>query len=78
MEKWMTHKDLIIKATIKHFESERDVAVANAQIYLDKPSGIGEHGNITQEFIAQVKKAADAQEGLDMVLDIFAEDYEDV
>ena len=66
----MTHKDLIIKATIKHF--------ANAQIYLDKPSGIGEHGNITQEFIAQVKKAADAQEGLDMVLDIFAEDYEDV
>ena len=39
MEKWMTHKELIIKATIKHFESERDVAV---------------------------------------VLDIFAEDYEDV
>tara|TARA_R110000765_G_C18849406_1_gene598803 strand:- start:775 stop:999 length:225 start_codon:yes stop_codon:yes gene_type:complete len=72
----MTHKELIIKATIKHFESERDISIANAQIYLDKPSGIGEHSNITQEFITQVKKAADAQEGLDMVLDIFAEDYD--
>ena len=56
----MTHKDLIINAAIKHFEAERDMAVANAQIYLDKPSGIGEHSNVAQEFIAQVKKVAEA------------------
>jgi|TARA_R110000744_G_scaffold113761_1_gene212950 hypothetical protein len=73
----MTPKDLIIKAAVKHFEAERDMAVANAQIYLDKPNGIGEHSNVAQEFILQVKKAAEAQEGLDMVLDMFAEDYEE-
>jgi|TARA_B110000211_G_C14042427_1_gene537356 hypothetical protein len=70
----MTHKDLIINAAIKHFEAERDMAVANAQIYLDKPSGIGEHSNVAQEFIAQVKKVAEAQEGLDIVKDFFEEE----
>tara|TARA_E500000305_G_C4019389_1_gene237742 strand:- start:652 stop:882 length:231 start_codon:yes stop_codon:yes gene_type:complete len=72
----MTKKELMIKATIKHFESERDLAVANAQIYLDKPTGIGEHGNVVQEFTVQVKKAAEAQDALDMVLDMFAEDHD--
>ena len=71
----MTNKELMINAAIKHFESERDLAVANAQIYLDKPTGIGEHSNVVQEFAIQVKKAAEAQDALDMVLDMFAEDY---
>jgi len=70
----MTHKDLIINAAIKHFEAERDIAVANAQIYLDKPSGIGEHSNVAQEFAVQVKKAAEAQDALSMVLDMFVEE----
>lgn len=72
----MTNKELMINAAIKHFESERDLAVANAQIYLDKPTGIGEHGNVVQEFTTQVKKAAEAQDALDMVLDMFAEDHD--
>ena len=72
----MTNKELMINAAIKHFESERDLAVANAQIYLDKPTGIGEHGNVVQEFTVQVKKAAEAQDALDMVLDMFAEDHD--
>ena len=50
--------------------------MANAQIYLDKPTGIGEHGNVVQEFTVQVKKAAEAQDALDMVLDMFAEDHD--
>jgi hypothetical protein len=43
-------------------------------IYLDKPSGIGEHGNVVQEFAVQVKKAAEAQDALSMVLDMFVEE----
>jgi len=71
----MTSKELMIKAAIKHFESERDLAVVNAKIYLEKHVGIGEHSNVAQEFTLQVKKAAEAQDALDMVLDMFAEDY---
>ena len=70
----MTKKELMNKATIKHFESERDVAEANAQIYLDKPTGIGEHSNVVQEFAIQVKKAAEAQDALSMVLDMLVEE----
>ena len=70
----MTNKELMINATIKHFEAERDLAVANAMIYLNKPSGLGEHGNVVQEFAVQVKKAAEAQDALSMVLDMFVEE----
>ena len=73
----MTNKEMMINATIKHFESERDLAVINAKIYLDKPTGIGEHSNVTQEFAVQVKKAAEAQDALSMVLDMFVEDYDE-
>ena len=74
MDMLMTHKDLIINAAIKHFESERDMAVANAQIYLDKPSGIGEHGQVVDEFIKQVKLAAEADEAASMLIDIFRDE----
>ena len=37
----MVDKHLIYKATVKHFEAEREKALVNARIYLDNPTGIG-------------------------------------
>ena len=72
----MIDKQLIYTATIKHFEAERDKALVNARVYLDNPTGIGEHGEVVEEFIKMIKKAAEADEALEMVKEYFGGDFE--
>ena len=43
-----------IKAMIKKYEAEIDVAKAKIEVYLDKPVGIGEHPQFADEIDKQL------------------------
>ena len=47
-------RDNFIKAMIKKYEAEIDVAKATIVVYLDKPVGIGEHPQFADEIDKQL------------------------
>jgi len=59
---------------LAEFESQRDKAIATARIYLEHPVGIGEHPQVIDEFIKQVKLAAEAEEAASMLVDTFRDE----
>ena len=48
-------RDKFIKAMIKKYEAEIDVAKATLDVYLDKPVGIGEHPQFATEIDKQLE-----------------------
>ena len=67
-------KKAMYDTALAEFEAQRDKAITNARIYLDHPSGIGEHGQVVDEFIKQVKIAAEAEEAASMLVDTFRDE----
>ena len=63
-------KKLILKAATAKLTGDRDMAIANAQIYLNSPQAIGEHSGIIESFLEEIQKAAHAQDMLDMINDL--------
>jgi len=59
---------------LAEFESQRDKAIATARIYLEHPVGIGEHPQVIDEFIKQIKLAAEAEEAASMLVDTFRDE----
>ncbi len=59
---------------LAEFESQRDKAIATARIYLEHPVGIWEHPQVIDEFIKQVKLAAEAEEAASMLVDTFRDE----
>ena len=48
-------RDNFIKAMIKKYQAEIDVAKATLEVYLDKPVGIGEHAQFAEEIDKQLE-----------------------
>ena len=48
-------RDNFIKAMIKKYQAEIDVAKATLDVYLDKPVGIGEHPQFATEIDKQLE-----------------------
>ena len=67
-------KKAMYDTALTEFQSQRDKAITNARIYLDHPIGIGEHGQVVDEFIKQVKLAAEADEAASMLIDTFRDE----
>jgi len=59
---------------LAEFHSQRDKAIATARIYLEHPVGIGEHPQVIDEFIKQIKLAAEAEESASMLIDTFRDE----
>jgi hypothetical protein len=59
---------------LAEFESQRDKAIATARIYLEHPVGIGEHPQVIDEFIKQVKLASEAEEAATMLVETFRDE----
>jgi|TARA_R110002072_G_scaffold148461_1_gene295965 hypothetical protein len=70
----MVIKKAMYDTALAEFQSQRDKAITNARIYLDHPIGIGEHGQVVDEFIKQVKLAAEADEAASMLIDTFRDE----
>ena len=67
-------KKAMYDTALAEFEAQRDKAIATARIYLEHPVGIGEHPQVIDEFIKQVKKAAEAEEAASMLVDTFRDE----
>lgn len=70
----MVIKKAMYDTALAEFEAQRDKAITNARIYLDHPIGIGEHGQVVDEFIKQIKIAAEADEAASMLIDTFRDE----
>ena len=70
----MSVKKAMYEAALSEFESVRDKAISTARIYLEHPVGIGEHPQIIDEFIKQIRIAADAEEAIYMLQNTFRDE----
>ena len=67
-------KKAMYNTALAEFESQRDKAIATARIYLEHPVGIGEHPQVIDEFIKQVKLASEAEEAATMLVETFRDE----
>ena len=70
----MSVKKAMYDTALAEFESQRDKAIATARIYLEHPVGIGEHPQVIDEFIKQIKIAAESEEAASMLVDTFRDE----
>jgi hypothetical protein len=70
----MSVKEAMYSTALAEFHSQRDKAIATARIYLEHPVGIGEHPQVIDEFIKQIKLAAEAEEAASMLVDTFRDE----
>ena len=70
----MVIKKAMYDTALAEFEAQRDKAIATARIYLEHPVGIGEHPQVIDEFIKQIKIAAEADEAASMLIDTFRDE----
>ena len=54
----------LLRATLAHFDAERQAALAVLDIYLHKPVGISDHPNILSEIITSTRKLAEAEDAI--------------
>jgi len=70
----MSIKKAMYDTALAELEAQRDKALATARIYLEHPVGIGEHPQVIDEFIKQIKIAAEADESASMLIDTFRDE----
>ena len=70
----MSIKKSMYESALSEFESKRDKALSTARIYLENPVGIGEHPQVIDEFIKQIKIAAESEEAASMLVDTFRDE----
>ena len=63
----MNITDDIIKALRKKYEADIAEAIATANIYLEKPVGIGEHPDIIKEVDKLIEKIAEAEDKVKII-----------
>jgi len=64
-------KNIMYDALKSHFKSKKAKAIANLTVYLQSPTGIGEHGDIIAEMVKQTKKIADAHGCIEILENTF-------
>ena len=60
-------KGRILDALQAHAEGNLELHLANIEVYLDNPAGIGEHSDILEAIQAEMDKAAVHQDRLDII-----------
>ena len=63
----MNIRDDIIKALRKKYEADIAESIATANIYLEKPVGIGEHPDIIKEVDKLIEKIAEAEDKVKII-----------
>jgi hypothetical protein len=70
----MSVKKAMYESALSEFESIRDKAISTARIYLEHPVGIGEHPQVIDEFIKQIKIASENEEAIYMLQNTFQDE----
>ena len=58
----------LLEALEARYRGEIAQAIANIRVYIETPTGIGEHPEVAQAMDAQIEIIASAQEKLDILL----------
>jgi len=66
-------REKILRAALAKFESEALAARANLEVYLHRPSGVGEHPNLVDEVVGLTRLVTEAEENIRTVESILAE-----
>ncbi len=55
---------VLLEAALLHFRAQKARAEANLEVYLSKPTGIGEHSDLVEEAIKLTKQITEAEEAI--------------
>ena len=66
-------REKLIKAFISHAQGHIDKHVANVEVYLANPAGIGEHSDIIEAIEIEMKQIAEYDDQLEMMKKYFSE-----
>jgi len=55
---------VLLEAALLHFRAQKARAEANLEVYLSKPTGIGEHSDLVEEVIKLTKQITEAEEAI--------------
>ncbi len=58
---------MLLKAALSHFVALRDRTVANLNVYLASPAGVGEHSDIVEEVVNMVEDLDRANSCIDLL-----------
>ena len=70
----MDMKESMIKALRKKYEADIEEAKATAEVYLQRPVGIGEHPQFIEELDKLVSKIAEADDKIKTINNHFDDD----
>jgi len=70
----MDIRESMIKALRKKYEADIEEAKATAEVYLQRPVGIGEHPQFTEELDKLVSKIAEADDKIKTINSHFDDD----
>jgi hypothetical protein len=65
-------REKLIKAFISHAQGHIDKHVANVEVYLTNPAGIGEHSDIMEAIEIEMKQIAEYDDQLEMMKKYFS------
>ena len=65
--KFNTMRDQLIKALLAHAQGDIQKHVANVEVYLTNPAGIGEHSDITEAIETELNIIAKYQDQIDVI-----------
>mgnify|MGYP001250828948 FL=1 len=60
-------RDQLIKALLAHAQGDIQKHVANVEVYLTNPAGIGEHSNIVEAIEEEINTIAKYQDQIDVI-----------
>ena len=64
-------RDQLIKALLAHAQGDIQKHVANVEVYLTNPAGIGEHSNIVEAIEQELNENAKYQDQIDVIQKYF-------
>ena len=65
-------REKLMNAFISHAQGHIDKHVANVEVYLANPAGIGEHSDIMEAIEIEVKQIADYDDQIEMIEKYFS------
>tara|TARA_B000000557_G_scaffold262717_1_gene264105 strand:+ start:29 stop:232 length:204 start_codon:yes stop_codon:yes gene_type:complete len=60
-------RDQLIRALLAHAQGDIQKHVANVEVYLTNPAGIGEHSNVVEAIEQEINEIAKYQDQIDII-----------
>ena len=71
-------REKLLKALLSHAQGELDKHVANIEVYLKQPVGVGEHIDVVETMEKELLKVADYDAQIEMLTKYFNDEEDEV